>query len=58
MMKKMETGISFEEAEQQVYCEELGLEEFVVNIVASFFYFIMQKQGEEYNQYWNKKIWC
>ena len=54
MMKRMETGISFEEAEQQVYCEELGLEEFVVNIVASFLFYYA-KQGEGYNQYWNKK---
>ena len=28
-LKKFEEGISFEEAEQQVYCEELGLSGFM-----------------------------
>lgn len=54
MMKKMEEGISFEEAEQQVYDEELGLTGFMAGATANALSHFA-KQGEEYRKHWNKK---
>lgn len=54
MMKKMEEGISFEEAEQQVYDEELGLSGFMAGATANALSHF-SKQGEEYRKHWNKK---
>ncbi len=54
MMKKMEKGISFEEAEQQVYDEELELTGFLAGATANALSHFA-KQGEEYRKYWNKK---
>lgn len=52
MMKKLEEGISFEEAEQQVYNEELGLSGFMAGATANALSHFA-KQGEEYRKYWN-----
>ena len=54
MMKKFEEGISFEEAEQQVYNEELGLSGFMAGATANALSHFA-KQGEEYRRYWNKQ---
>lgn len=54
MMKKLDDGISFEEAEQQVYCEELGLSGFMAGATANALSHFA-KQGEEYRKYWNKQ---
>lgn len=54
MMKKFEEGISFEEAEQQVYNEELGLSGFMAGATANALSHF-SKQGEEYRKYWNKQ---
>ena len=54
MMKKMEEGISFEEAEQQVYNEELGLSGFMAGATANALSHFA-KQGDEYRKHWNKK---
>ena len=54
MMKKFEEGISFEEAEQQVYNEELGLSGFMAGATANALSHFA-KQGEEYRKYWNKQ---
>ena len=54
MMKKFEEGISFEEAEQQVYNEELGLSGFMAGATANALSHFA-KNGEEYRKYWNKQ---
>lgn len=54
MMKKFEEGISFEEAEQQVYNEELGLSGFMAGATANALSHFA-KQGDEYRKYWNKQ---
>lgn len=54
MMKKFEEGIPFEEAEQQVYAEELGLSGFQAGCAASALS-KFAKQGDEYRKYWNKQ---
>lgn len=54
MMKKIEEGISFEEAEQQVYDEELGLSGFMAGATANALSHFA-KQGDEYRKYWNKQ---
>lgn len=54
MMKKFEEGISFEEAEQQVYNEELGLSGFMAGATANALSHF-SKQGEEYRKHWNKQ---
>lgn len=54
MMKKMAEGISFEEAEQQVYGDELGLSGFMAGATANALSHFA-KQGEEYRKYWNKQ---
>lgn len=54
MMKKLEEGISFEEAEQQVYNKELGLSGFMAGATANALSHFA-KQGEEYRKYWNKQ---
>jgi hypothetical protein len=55
MMKKFEEGVPFGEAEDKVYCEELGLTGFLAgasaNAIAHF-----AKNGEEYKRYWNKQF--
>ncbi len=54
MMKKLDAGISFEEAEKQVYWDELGLSGFMAGAAAnSLSHFA--KQGEEYRKHWNKQ---
>lgn len=55
MMKKFEEGISFEDAEQQVYNEELGLSGFMAGATANALSHFA-KQGEEYRKHWNKKF--
>ncbi len=54
MMKKMEEGIPFEEAEQQVYNEELGLSGFMAGTTANALSHFA-KQGDEYRKHWNKQ---
>lgn len=54
MMKKMEEGIPFEKAEQQVYNEELGLSGFMAGATANALLHFA-KQGDEYRKYWNKQ---
>lgn len=54
MMKKFEEGISFEEAEQKVYYEELGLSGFMAGATANALSHFAKK-GEEYRKYWNKQ---
>lgn len=54
MMKKMEEGIPFEEAEQQVYNEELGLSGFMAGATANALSHFA-KQGDEYRKHWNKQ---
>ena len=54
MMKKFEEGISFEDAEQQVYNEELGLSGFMAGATANALSHFA-KQGEEYRKHWNKQ---
>ena len=54
MMKKMKEGISFEEAEQQVYNEELGLSGLMASATANALS-RFAKQGEEYRKHWNKQ---
>ena len=54
MMKKFEEGVSFEEAEQQVYNEELGLSGFMAGATANALSHFA-KQGEEYRKHWNKQ---
>ena len=54
MMKKFEEGISFEDAEQQVYCEELGLSGFMAGSTANALSHFA-KQGDEYRKHWNKQ---
>lgn len=54
MMKKLDAGISFEDAEQQVYCDELGLSGFMAGATANALSHFA-KQGEEYRKHWNKK---
>ena len=54
MMKKFEEGISFEEAEQQVYNEELGLSGFMAGATANALAHFAKK-GEEYRIHWNKQ---
>lgn len=55
MMKKFEAGISFEDAEQQVYDAELGLSGFLASATANALSYFA-KQGEEYKKYWYKKF--
>lgn len=54
MMKKFEEGISFEDAEQQVYNEELGLSGFMAGATANALSHFA-KQGDEYRKHWNKQ---
>lgn len=54
MMKKLDAGISFEDAEQQVYCGELGLSGFMAGATANALSHFA-KQGEEYRKHWNKQ---
>lgn len=54
MMKKFEEGISFKDAEQQVYNEELGLSGFMAGATANALSHFA-KNGEEYRKYWNKR---
>lgn len=54
MMKKFEEGISFEDAEQQVYNEELGLSGFMAGATANALSHFA-KQGEEYRKHWNRQ---
>ena len=54
MMKKFEEGISFEEAEHQVYNEELGLSGFMAGATANALSHFAKK-GEEYRIHWNKQ---
>ena len=54
MMKKFEEGVSFEDAEQQVYNEELGLTGFMAGATANALSHFA-KQGEEYRKHWNKQ---
>lgn len=54
MMKKLEAGVSFEEAENQVYSEELGLSGYMASATASALSHFA-KNGEEYRKHWNKK---
>lgn len=54
MMKKFEEGISFADAEQQVYCDELGLSGFMAGATANALSHFA-KRGEEYRKYWNKQ---
>lgn len=54
MMKKMEDGVSFEEAETQVYNEEFGLSGFLSGATANALSHF-SKKGNEYRVYWNRK---
>lgn len=54
MMKKFEEGISFEEAEKQVYNEELGLSGFMAGAAANALSHFA-KNGDAYRVHWNKK---
>jgi hypothetical protein len=55
IMKKMEAGVPFEEAEQQVFNEEFDLTGFQAGAAASFIAHFA-KQGEEFRKYWNSKF--
>lgn len=55
MMKKLNEGMSFEEAEHKVYNEELGLTGFLSTSTASTLAHFA-KQSEEYRKYWNKQF--
>lgn len=54
MMKKFEEGISFEEAEKQVYNEELGLSGFMAGAAANALSHFA-KNGDAYRNHWNKQ---
>lgn len=54
MMKKFEEGISFEEAEKQVYNEELGLSGFMAGAAANALSHFA-KNGDAYRDHWNKQ---
>lgn len=54
MMKKFEEGISFEEAEKQVYNEELGLSAFMAGATANALSHFA-KNGDAYRVHWNKQ---
>lgn len=54
MMKKLDAGISFKDAEQQVYCDELGLSGFMAGATANALSHFA-KQGEEYRKHRNKQ---
>lgn len=54
MMKKFEEGISFEDAEKQVYNEELGLSGYMAGATANALSHFA-KNGEAYRIYWNKQ---
>lgn len=54
MMKKFEEGISFEEAEKQVYNEELGLSGFMAGAAANALSHFA-KNGDAYRVHWNKQ---
>ena len=54
MMKKFEEGISFEEAEKQVYNEELGLSGFMAGATANALSHFA-KNGDAYRDHWNKQ---
>ncbi len=54
MMKKFEEGISFEEAEKQVYNEELGLSGFMAGAAANALSHFA-KNGDAYRVHWNKR---
>lgn len=54
MMRKFEEGVSFEDAEKQVYDEELGLSGFMVGATANALSHFAKK-GEEYRLHWNKQ---
>lgn len=54
MMKKFEEGISFEEAEKQVYNEELGLSGFMAGATANALSHFA-KNGDAYRVHWNKR---
>lgn len=55
MMRKLNNGISYQEAEEQIYSGELGLTGYqigeVANIVSTFYL-----EGEQYRQHWNAKF--
>ena len=53
-MKKFEEGISFEEAEKQVYNEELGLSGFMAGAAANALSHFA-KNGDAYRDHWNKQ---
>lgn len=55
MMKKFEEGISFEEAEHQVFGDELGLSGFQAGCASSAISYF-SKHGEEYRKYWNSQF--
>lgn len=54
MMKKFADGLSFEEAENLVFNEELGLSGYMAGATANALSHFA-KNGEEYRIYWNKK---
>ena len=54
MMKKFEEGISFEEAEKQVYNEELGLSGYMAGATANALSHFA-KNGDAYRIHWNKQ---
>lgn len=54
MMERIETGVSFEDAEIDVYDNELGLTGFQVFATAKLIWYFA-KNGEEYRIYWNTK---
>jgi len=54
MMKKFEEGISFEEAEKQVYNEELGLSGFMAGAAANALSHFA-KNVDAYRDHWNKQ---
>ncbi|MCI9434360.1 MAG: hypothetical protein HFI86_03660 [Bacilli bacterium] len=54
MIKKLDEGISFEEAEHKVYTEELGLTGFMAGAATSALSHFA-KNGDEYRKEWNKQ---
>lgn len=54
MMKKMDSGVPFKKAEEQVFWDELGLSGFLAGSAANAISYFA-KQGEEFRKYWNKQ---
>ena len=54
LMKKIGKGISFAEAERQVFLDEFDLSLLMTSLTAKAVS-IFSKNGEEYRKYWNKK---